>query len=122
MLAWFRARLTALQHAFHGIGHLIRTEHHARIHLLATILVVTLGLLLSISPSEWCCVILASGLVWVAEACNTALERVVDLCSPEQHAVAGQAKDLAAGAVLLAAVAAATVGLIVFIPPLVSRL
>ncbi len=59
---------------------------------------------------------LAIGLVWATETFNTALERLVDLCSPQYDKVAGQAKDLAAGAVLLAAVAAAIVGLIIFLP------
>lgn len=122
MLAWFRARLTALQHAIRGIGWLIRAERHARYHLLVTVAVVGAGFLLSISAGEWCAVLLAMGLVWVAEALNTAIERVVDLCSPEQHPLAGQAKDLAAGAVLLAAAAAVVIGLIVFLPRIAARL
>lgn len=122
MLAWFRARLTALQHAIRGITHLVRTERHARYHLLATGVVVCGGLLLSISAGEWCAVVLAMGLVWITEALNTAVERVVDLCSPEHQALAGQAKDLAAGAVLLAALAAVVVGLIVFLPRIAADL
>lgn len=122
MFAWLRARLTSLLHAVRGVGWLIRTERHARYHLLATALVVCLGLWQSISSGEWCAVVLSIGLVWTAEALNTAVERVVDLCSPDHHLLAGQAKDLAAGAVLLAALAAVIVGLIVFLPRLAEYL
>lgn len=122
MRSWFGARLTALRHAMNGIACLLRTERNARFHLLATLLVTGMGWLLSISRTDWCAVVLAMGLVWLAEGLNTAVERVVDLCSPEYSLLAGQAKDLAAGAVLLAAVAAAVVGLIVFLPPLAALL
>jgi len=71
---------------------------------------------ISISAVEWCLVVLSIGLVWTAEAVNTAIKRVADLASPAQNSLAGQAKDLAAGAVLLAAMTAAAVGLFVFLP------
>ena len=116
MLAYLRARIESLGHATRGIGFLMRSESHARIHLLATIMMIVAGLTLSISAADWCSVIMAAGLVWTAEAVNTALERIVDLSSPDKNAIAGEAKDLAAGAVLLAAITAAAVGLIVFIP------
>ena len=69
-----------------------------------------------ISRYEWCLLILCMMSVWTAEAFNTALECLTDLASPEQHPLAGRVKDVAAGAVLIAAVAAAIVGAIVFIP------
>ena len=116
MLAFFRARMRSFGHAIRGIRFLIRSERHAQIHLLATATVVVCGLVISISAVEWCLVSLAIGLVWATEALNTAVERLVDLRSPQYNEVAGQAKDLAAGAVLLAAVAAAIVGLLVFLP------
>ena len=78
--------------------------------------VIGAGLLLTISAVDRCLVCLAIGLVWTAEAMNTAIERVVDLCSSKHDILAGLAKDLAAGVVLLAALAAATVGLFVFLP------
>jgi diacylglycerol kinase len=108
--------MSSFGHAIRGIRFLIRSERHAQIHLLATVVVVVCGLVLSISAVEWCLVSLAIGLVWATEALNTALERLVDLCSPQHNEVAGHAKDLAAGAVLLAAVVAAVVGLVVFLP------
>ena len=95
---------------------LLRSETHARIHLLATILVVALGATFSLSSVEWGLIALVTGLVWTAEAFNTAIERVVDLASPERHELAEKAKDLAAGGVLLAAVTALMVGLLLFGP------
>ena len=109
-------RIDSFRNAFSGIRHLIQTESPARIHLVMSVAVMGIGLSLSISTSDWCLVTLAVGLVWAAEAVNTAIERLVDLSSAGHHPLAGQAKDLAAGAVLLAALAAAAVGLLVFLP------
>lgn len=79
-----------------------------------------LGIALSVSAGEWGLLLLATGLVWAAEAFNTAIESVVDLCSPEWNEQAGRAKDLGAAAVLLASLAAVLVGLIVFLPRILS--
>lgn len=97
---------------------LLRTQPNARIHAVATVLAVAAGCVLGISRSEWCAVIGVSGLVWMAEGMNTAIESVVDLLSPEWKDAAGRAKDVAAGAVLLAAIAAALVGALIFWPRL----
>jgi diacylglycerol kinase (ATP) len=101
-----------------GIVLLLRTQPNARIHAVATVLAVGAGWALGISRLEWCAVIGVSGLVWMAEGMNTAIESVVDLVSPEWQALAGRAKDVAAGAVLLASIAAAIVGALIFGPRL----
>lgn len=116
MLAYIKARLESFGHAVRGLRFLVQSERHARFHLFVSVVVVVLGLGLSISSGEWCAVALAIGLVWTAEALNTAIERAVDLSNPDHHPLAGEAKDLAAGAVLMAATTAAIVGLIVFLP------
>ena len=85
-------------------------------HLVATIAVVVAGLLLRVSSGEWCLLALACGLVWAAEGVNTALEVLANRVSMERDEQIGLAKDLAAGAVLLAAIAAAAVGVFVFGP------
>lgn len=103
-------------HAFRGIGWLLRSQVNARIHAAATVAVIIAGLCARLSRLEWCAVIAAIGLVWAAEGLNTALEAVVDLVSPEWHPLAGRAKDLAAGAVLCAAIVAAVIGLLIFGP------
>ena len=105
-------------YAFRGIGILLRTQANARIHATATVLVVGAGFWFRISRGEWGAVVAAIGLVWTAEGVNTAIEAVVDLTSPEPHPLAGRAKDVAAGAVLCAALAATAVGTIVFGPRL----
>ncbi len=114
----WRARLRCFVHAGRGLRGLLATQWNARIHLLATIAVVGAGFFYSIAPWEWCAVLLAIGLVWVAEALNTAIESVTDLASPEIDALAGRAKDLGAAAVLVAAIVAAMFGAIVFWPRL----
>ena len=110
--------IATLRYALRGIGFLFGA---ANIWVLtaATLLTIGAGWFFSISALEWCAVILASALVWTAEGLNTALERLTDLVSPQYHPLAGQAKDIAAGAVLIAAIGALCVGLIVFLPRLV---
>ena len=111
-----KLRWSTFRVAFSGIAFLLRTQVNARWHLLATVAVVTLGLVLKISRIEWLAILLATALVWVGEALNTALEQACDAITRERHPLIGRAKDVAAGAVLLAAIFAGVIGLIVFIP------
>ena len=104
--------------AFRGIAALLKSEVHTRIHLAATVAVLGLGWWFAITPGEWMAVVLAIGLVWVAEALNTAIEYVADLAHPDEHPEVKKLKDLAAAAVLFASIAALVVGLIVFLPRL----
>lgn len=106
-------------YAIRGIGTMLKLQANARLHAAATGLVAGLGFLLGLSRWEWCAVIAAIGLVWTAEGLNTALESLTDLVSPGEHPLAGRAKDLAAGAVLCAALVAAAIGAIVFLPHLI---
>ncbi len=99
-----------------GLKLLLQTQHNAAIHAVATILVIVAAVLLSISPAEWALIALAIVCVWAAEALNTAVEFVVDLASPDHHPLAGKAKDVAAGAVLVAAIGSVIVGVLVFGP------
>lgn len=115
---WLRARLRSFGHAFHGLAICFRTQANARIHAVATIAAITLGVAVKITALEWCAIFIAIALVWMAECFNTALEGLVDLVSPERHPIAGRIKDLAAGAVLAAAIGAAGVGAIIFGPKL----
>ena len=113
---WFRVRLRSFGHAFRGLAICFRTQANARIHALATGLVLGLGFALKLAAWEWCAVAIAIAAVWAAECFNTALEGLVDLVSPERQPLAGRIKDLAAGAVLAAAIGAAAVGAIIFLP------
>ncbi len=101
-------------HAARGLARLVRTERHARLHLAATCAVVALAIALRVTLLEALALTLAVGGVWTAEAFNTALERLADRVTGEHDPLIGQAKDLAAGAVLASACAAFAVGLLVF--------
>lgn len=109
-----RKRLQSFRYAFRGIKYLLKTQHNAWIHLCASLIVIFAGFWFSISTTEWVLVGLAIGLVFTAETFNTAIELLVDKISPEYDKKAGIIKDVAAGAVLFSAIAAAVVGLIVF--------
>ena len=106
--------------AFRGIAALLKSEVHARIHLVATVAVIALGWWCEITPGEWIAVVLSIGLVWVAEALNTAIEYVADLAHPDEHPEVKKLKDLAAAAVLFASIVGLIIGLIVFLPRLGS--
>jgi diacylglycerol kinase (ATP) len=114
----FTGRLRSVKYALRGIRIMIVSQRNAWIHLVATIGVLTAGVLLRLSWPEWCWIVLAIVSVWTAEALNTAFEFLTDVASPGFHPVAGQAKDVAAGAVLLAAVGASVIGVLVFGPKL----
>jgi diacylglycerol kinase (ATP) len=111
-----RERAFSFRHAFRGIALVLRTQHNAWIHLVATAIVVIAGLLTGLTWIEWCVLVLAIGLVWTAEALNTAIEFLADEVSTEKRDLIGQAKDAAEAGVLLASIGAAMVGLIVFVP------
>ena len=111
-----RKRIKSFGYAFKGIASLLKKEHNAWIHCIAIVVVTLAGLHFSITRTEWCIVCLCFGMVLAAEGFNTAIERLVDLVSPGFHPVAGDVKDVAAGAVLICAIAAAIIGLIIFIP------
>jgi len=109
--------IAAARYALRGIGFLL-AERNVRVLLAFTLAAMAAGAWFSISALEWCALIGAATLVWVAEALNTALERLTDLASPDFHPLAGKAKDVAAGAVLLAVLGAVSIGLVVFGPRL----
>jgi diacylglycerol kinase (ATP) len=108
------ARLRSLRCAARGVAIVLRTQHNAWIHALATAIVCIAGLLIGLSRLEWCAIVLAVVAVWTAEALNTAIEVLVDLASPARHPLAGKAKDVAAGAVLVSAIGAAVIGIVIF--------
>lgn len=111
-------RLKSFTFAFSGIAAMLRTQHNAWIHLAATIGAIAAGFWFSIGRGEWVWLIVAIVAVWTAEALNTAFELLCDVASPEFHPLVKQAKDVAAAAVLIAAVGATIIGLMVFLPHL----
>ena len=113
--------LRSFGYAFSGIAYLLRSQRNARLHAAITLVVIGLGTWLRLTGPQWAVLVLAMGLVWTAETVNTALENLVDLASPQVDPAAKSIKDLAAAAVLLAAIAAAGVGVLVLGPALVRR-
>jgi len=111
-----RARFASLTFAWAGLVALVSTQANARIHFAATIAVVALGIVVQLAAWEWVSIILAITIVWMAEALNTSIEFACDVVTREFHPSIKMAKDIAAGAVLVAASGAAIVGLIVFLP------
>ncbi|SER46603.1 diacylglycerol kinase family protein [Pedobacter rhizosphaerae] len=111
-------RLKSFKYAFSGIRLFFVEGHNARIHLLAAVLVIAISFYYNISHLEWMAILFAVALVWVTEMINTALETLSDVVSPVHHPKIKIVKDIAAGAVLIAAVAAVIVALLIFLPRL----
>jgi diacylglycerol kinase (ATP) len=112
--------LLSFRYAGAGIRYLLWTQRNAKIHTAIGLIAIALGFLLRIEHSEWLILVLTIALVMATEGLNTAVEAVVDLASPAYHPLAKIAKDVAAGTVLLTAIAAVIVGLIIFLPRLLS--
>ena len=113
-------RIQSIRYATRGIGVMLKTQHNAWIHSLATVGVLLAGFGFRVSPNEWIALVLSIMAVWTAEALNTAFESLCDVASPEFHPMVERAKDVAAGAVLIASVCAVVVGVIVFGPKLLA--
>jgi diacylglycerol kinase len=109
-------RVRSFGHALTGWRTLIAEQTNARIHLLATAVVICLGWWQSLQDWEWVAILLCIALVWCAEALNTALEYLCDLVQPEPDPLVKRAKDVAAGGVLVCAVIALIVAAIIFSP------
>ena len=112
----FIRRLSSFKHALNGLLILLREEHNARIHLAVAMVVIAAGLYFHISGLEWIVVLLCVGLVFAMELVNSAIEALSDYVTTEKHELIKKAKDLAAGAVLIASIIALIVGMIVFVP------
>lgn len=111
-----KARIRSFKYAFQGLWFLIREEHNFRIHLGTASTVIFLGIYFHVSRPDWRWLVASIGMVMVAEAFNSAIERLVDLKQPEHDPKAKIIKDLAAVAVLLSALTALVIGIIIFWP------
>jgi diacylglycerol kinase (ATP) len=116
----WKARLKSFVYAWEGIVSFLRREHNAQIHLSITFLVLVLSVTLGVNKWEVIAVVFSIALVWITEMVNTALEKTIDFISIEKHPQIKLIKDVAAGAVLIAAIAAVIVGCFIFIPKLIS--
>lgn len=113
-------RLESFKYAFNGLKVVLKEEHNARIHLVGAVLVSIAGIYFKLSSWEWVAIVLCIGAVMAMEIINSAVENVCDHVSPEKNDHIGKAKDLSAAAVLITALSALIVGLIIFIPKIVT--
>ncbi len=113
-------RLKSFIFALNGLKILILEEHNARIHLVAALCVIIAGIVLRIANVEWIAIIFAIGFVFALETINSAIENLADFISPEKNDQIKKIKDLSAAAVLISAITAIFIGLIVFIPKLIT--
>ncbi len=116
------ARLKSFAYASEGLALMLKTQHNAWLHLIATVLVTGLALWCRVNADDWRWLIGAMAMVWMAEAMNTAVEALCDVVSPQYSLAVKCAKDLAAGSVLIVACAAVATGVITFWPYLGMRL
>jgi diacylglycerol kinase (ATP) len=106
--------------AFKGLAYAAKTQLNFRVHLVAALLAIILGFVLKISANEWLWIIFSCAIVLVVELLNTSIEALTDMVSPAYNKLAGHVKDVAAGAVLVAAVFALVTGIIIFLPRLLA--
>lgn len=114
-----RGRIRSFKFAWEGIASFFLTEHNAWLHFMATVAVFTLSALVGVTKNELLALVFAIGFVWVSEMFNTCIERVMDFVSEQRHPDIKFIKDLASGAVLVAAITAVAVGAIIFIPKII---
>jgi len=112
----FRSFMSGFVYAAAGVIEAIKSQFNIRCHFVATIFVIGLSFYYHLNPTEWCLILLSISIVWTTELLNTALDYLTDSDSPEYNFLASKVKDIAAGAVLIAALLSAAVGLIIFLP------
>jgi diacylglycerol kinase len=117
-----KKRLNSFVFAYRGIRYAISSQHNFIIHISLTIIAIFLGIILQISNLEWISIIIVIGIVMASEIINTSIEELVNFISPEKNTSAGRIKDLAAGAVLISAIASFIVGAIIFLPKIFELL
>lgn len=111
-----KKRIQSFSFAFNGIKNLIIKEHNARVHIVAIVCVIGLGLYFNLKVTEWIVICIAAGLVFISEIFNTAIERLADIVEPKINQKIGLIKDYCAGAVLISAIISLIVGGFIFIP------
>ncbi|MDQ3394862.1 MAG: diacylglycerol kinase family protein [Bacteroidota bacterium] len=115
ILTSIRKCFISFTYAKNGVRHVVVNENNFTYHFIATILVLGVGYFLKLSNNEWVILTILIGNVYVAEIFNTAIEKIVDLISPQKAHQAGLIKDIAAGGVLIASLISAISGLILFL-------
>lgn len=109
-----RTFIESFKFAIEGIAYALKTQRNIKIHLMAGLVVLLVGLKLKLTNMEWCIIIITVNMVIFAEMVNTAIEKTIDLYTEKIHPLAKTAKDVAAGAVLVSALSAILIGIIIF--------
>ena len=115
-----RSRFGSFKFAFEGLQFLLKNEHNSRIHLLAAIAVIILGIIVKLNHIEWSIMVIVIGLVFLVELLNSSIETLADLINPEWNEPIKRAKDYGAAAVLISAIIAMIAGVLIFIPKLLA--
>ena len=115
-----KSRLKSFRFALRGLGSLLKYEHNSRIHLIAAIVAVILGIILKINLLEWSVLVIVIGMVFIAELVNSSLESLADHIDTEWNEYIMKSKDYSAAAVLISAIIALVAGCIIFLPKLWS--
>lgn len=115
-----RKRLRSFRFAFGGIKTMIKNEHNSRVHFVALVAVIIVGIVLKIELLEWVAISIVSGVVILTELLNSAIEKLADFVEPAWNEKIGTIKDYCAGAVLISALIAVIVGGLIFIPKIIE--
>ena len=115
-------RLKSFGFAINGLKLLLKNEHNARVHLVASIGVIIGCFVFTLSTIEICLVLFSIGLVFITELLNTAIENISNFVEPEWNKKIGEIKDYSAAAVLIAALVSCLIGLVIFIPKFLELL
>ena len=122
MKTFIQTRRNSFRYAFSGVVFVLRTQRNSWIHLAISILVIAIGVFLGLSILDWAVLIFCIALVWICEFFNTSIEVIVDMVSPSEHPLAKISKDVAAGAVLVAAICSVVIGALILGPPLYQKI
>ena len=114
------SRFGSFKFAFEGLVFLLKNEHNSRIHLLAAIAVIILGIIVKLNQIEWIIMVIVTGLVFIVELVNSSIETLADLINPEWNVLIKLAKDYGAAAVLISAIIALIAGCLIFVPKLLA--
>ncbi len=115
-----KSRFKSFRFAIRGLSSLLMNEHNSRIHLVAAIISIGMGIILKLSFFEWSMLIIVIGIVFISELINTSIETLADLIDPEWNKMIMMAKDYSAAAVLISAIVALVVGCLIMIPKLIK--
>ena len=115
-------RAESFTHAGRGLYIFLKSTHNAWLDIVVFAIVIFMGLFFQITKTEWLFIFIVSGIVFISESFNTAIEIDMDLTSPTFHPFAKDTKDVAAGAVLISAILAVIVGVMIFVPYLIAFL